>query len=135
MGVLIGILGGNEETVETIKVMLNKKIANLQLKENVILVTIADVGTIEIWDDGQSCCENRYISSDDELRKVIGAKLLNIELKDAPNIADEYGTHEVQFLQLRTTKGIVTFETHNEHNGYYGGFYLKAQLAEKKEGK
>ena len=36
------------------------------------------------------------------------------------------GVHEVQFLNIETSLGIITFETHNEHNGYYGGFYIKA---------
>ena len=38
---------------------------------------------------------------------------------------DEYEVHEVQFLKIRTSNGDITFETHNIHNGYYGGFYIE----------
>jgi hypothetical protein len=58
----------------------------------------------------------------------VGAKLLDIEVREAPNVPYEYGEHEVQFLVVKTDKGNITFQTHNEHNGYYGGFYIQASL-------
>ncbi len=45
-------------------------------------------------------------------------------VKDAPNIADEYGEHEVSFLEIETNKGQISVASHNEHNGYYGGICL-----------
>jgi hypothetical protein len=36
--------------------------------------------------------------------------------------------HEVEFLEVLTDRDMVTFEAHNEHNGYYGGFWLKATV-------
>ena len=32
--------------------------------------------------------------------------------------------HDVVFVDIRTDKAFVTIATHNEHNGYYGGFEL-----------
>ena len=40
------------------------------------------------------------------------------------DVEEEYETHEVQFLEIKTSKGIFTMSTHNEHNGYYGGFAI-----------
>jgi hypothetical protein len=47
-----------------------------------------------------------------------------MRLQDASERPDEYGIHEVQFLIVDTDRGSFTCETHNEHNGYYGGFLV-----------
>jgi hypothetical protein len=50
--------------------------------------------------------------------------LTSIEAKDGPNLEDAYGEHEQVFVEVVTTKGLITIANHNEHNGYYGGFAL-----------
>lgn len=88
-------------------------------------LSFADGTVIHIWDGGQSCCEQRYITCEDELNSLVGGKLVAIEAKPGPDTEDEYGgCHEQVFVDIRTDKGFVTFTTHNEHNGYYGGFGL-----------
>jgi hypothetical protein len=62
------------------------------------------------------------MTTDDDLLFLANTKLVDIQLEDAPNVEDEFGEHEVQFLIIKTDKGDITLETHNEHNGYYGGF-------------
>jgi hypothetical protein len=37
--------------------------------------------------------------------------------------------HEVQFLRVSTDAGTIVCETHNEHNGYYGGFNVCVEAA------
>lgn len=66
-------------------------------------LTFEDGAKISLRDEGQSCCESRYITCDDDLSKIVGGKLTRMESKDAPTISGEYG---------------------DEHNGYYGGFAL-----------
>jgi len=84
-----------------------------------------DDGTgIRVWDNGQSCCEHRYTTTDDDLSKIVGGVLRRIEAKDAPDVKDEYGEHEQVFVEIGTDECFVTLVTHNEHNGYYGGFGL-----------
>ena len=59
----------------------------------------------------------------------IGYSEKDFELKDAPDIEDEWGeVHEVQFLDVKTDKGVFQMSSHNEHNGYYGGFWIIARL-------
>jgi hypothetical protein len=70
------------------------------------------------------------MQTDDEFKDFIGAKLLEIELKQAPDIEVEYDTHEVQFLELMTSKGALTMASHNEHNGYYGGFAIELRFSD-----
>ena len=35
--------------------------------------------------------------------------------------------HEIQFLDVKTDKGIFQMANNNEHNGYYGGFLIEAR--------
>lgn len=89
----------------------------------------SDGSKMQLWDDGQSCCEHRYMTTDDDLMLFSGAKLVGIEVKDAPDVAnydaDYDHCHEVQFLEVITNRGCFTMATHNEHNGYYGGFCVR----------
>lgn len=85
-----------------------------------------DATGIALEDDAQSCCETRYMSSDDDLSEYTGAKLLSVELREAPSIStdEDYNVHDVQFLAVITDKGEFTCSSHNEHNGYYNGFSI-----------
>lgn len=123
-GVMLGYLGGNEETVAAMKDATGKVIADLRLEDNELLIKFDDGTGIAIYDDGQSCSEYRHMSTDDNLADYVGAQLLGAEIKDAPTEEDEYGDHEVQFLEVMTSKGVFTMVNHNEHNGYYGGFWI-----------
>lgn len=129
MGVMLGILGGNKETVNTVKSSLNKTIEKVWLDEDTdrLIFKFTDGTGMYLFDDGQSCCEIRYMVTDDDLSEYQGAKLLDVELKDAPYQIDEYEVHEIQFLDVKTDKGVFQMANHNEHNGYYGGFYLVAR--------
>jgi len=69
--------------------------------------------------------------TDDDLTEFVGTKFLGVEIKEAPSIEGEYGEqHEVQFLEVKTDKGVFTMASHNEHNGYYGGFSIVAATEE-----
>lgn len=137
MGVMLNALSGNRDTVETFTKARGKKIAALELVENArgfhrgtsdaLRFTFEDGTKMQLRDDGQSCCESRYMMTDDDLSTFIGAELLGAEVRDAPNEPDEYGEHEVEFLIVTTSLGAFTMANHNEHNGYYGGFWIVAE--------
>lgn len=131
MGVMLGILGGNSETVDAIKRSLGRVISSVRLVDSEELrFTFEDGGSLTLWDGGQSCCESRYMNTSDDLASFAGATLLDLELKEAPNMPDDHGDeHEVQFLDVKTSKGVFQMASHNEHNGYYGGFYIKASAS------
>lgn len=126
-GVMIGMLSGNEETVNTIKLSIGKTISSVKLDDNKLRFVFTDNSKIVLFDDGQSCCEDRYMTTDDDLSFFTECTFDNVELRDAPNMPEEYGDHEVQFLLVTTSKGVFTMETHNVHNGYYGGFWIVAR--------
>lgn len=126
MGVMIGMLGGNAETVAAYNESVGKTISGLALDEEGGFITIDfnDGTNLRVADEGQSCCENRYMRTDDDMQHFVGAKLTGLEIKEAPDEPDEYGDHEVQFLEVQTDRGVFTMASHNEHNGYYGGFWI-----------
>lgn len=110
----------------TYAVMLDRPIGAVGKHSNVLSIQFVGGGTLCIWDDGQSCCESRYMTTDDELDTFVGAKVVGLEVVDGPDVPsdeDDYGdAHEQTFVKLETTMGTITMVTHNEHNGYYGGF-------------
>jgi len=126
IGVMLGMLGGNEETVKAVKSSLNKVIESVALIENELVFEFEDGTKLKLWDDGQCCCESRYMDTDDDLTEYAGSRLLDFELKSADCVDSEYEVHEVQFLDVKTDKGVFTMSNHNEHNGYYGGFWIVA---------
>ena len=127
LGVMLGMLVGNEASVKAFNGAKGKVITALSLGDDDALhFTFEDGSKIALLDQGQSCCEERYMRTDDVLSEFIGAKLLGAEVKEAPEVEHEWGTHEVAFLEVQTDRGVFTMSSHNEHNGYYGGFDICA---------
>ena len=127
IGVMIQSLGGNEETVKAVKGSLGKTIASLALVDDILTLGFTDETKLSFSDEGQSCCEHRYMTTGDDLSSFVGAQFTDVELREAPSLEVGYGEHEVQFLVISTDRGNVTVETHNEHNGYYGWFWICAR--------
>lgn len=129
MGVMLGMLSGNKETVETHLAAKGKIIKKALLADDALTLHFTDDTAILFRDDGQSCCERRYMQTDDDLASYIGATFVGAELREAPTVEAEYDTHEVQFLVILTDRGNLTMASHNEHNGYYGGFHIVIEAA------
>jgi hypothetical protein len=124
-------INGTEEEVAKVKASLGKIIGKIQLFGNYLLVGFeGESKKLKLWDNGQSCCENRYMTTDEkDLDYYIGATLIDVEVRDAETQNESgYDIHEIQFLTLITNRGNITFSNHNEHNGYYGGFSVAAEL-------
>jgi len=133
LGVMLASLGDRSDTVTAVRGALGKRIAKAEVMPTKTCLRIAfeDGTRLRLWDGGQSCCESRYMTCDDDLPYYMGAELLDVEVKDGPkaNGDDGYGDHDQQFLVVTTSKGAFTVANHNEHNGYYGGFAIEASLA------
>lgn len=128
INVLINRLGGNADSVAAFTAAVGKTIAVVELRDDVLRFQFSDGSKLILRDEGQSCCESRYMTTDDDLSEYVGAKLLDAEIKDAPSVENEYEEHEVQFLEVKTDRGVFTMANHNEHNGYYGGFSIRASV-------
>ena len=132
-GVMISMLSGNEDSANAVQSSIGKTITNIDMDTNdadiggALSIMFNDGSGIKLFDDGQSCCERRYMVCDDDLPYFIGGTLVGVEVRDAPDAPAKYDYHEVQFLIVTTSKGAFTVSNHNEHNGYYGGFALRAK--------
>jgi hypothetical protein len=97
-----------------------------------IVVSFRDGSELILWDDNQACCETRSVTSDDPLGEEDDF-LQDVSLEAGPVCVDiaeteEYSHHETAFLRLHLRKRVLTFETHADHNGYYGGFDILASF-------
>lgn len=104
-------------------------IEKIDYDDEAILINFDDGSRLKISDEGQSCCENRYLTCDDDLTGHEGARLLYIGpgIGSQPETGEGGDFHDVMFIKVQTTKGSFTLCTHNEHNGYYGGFHLEVR--------
>lgn len=141
IGVMLNLLSGNEVSARAMQCAVGKRIKSIEMrpgkteydKQQTSLRIAFDDGTaIDLFDDGQSCCESRYMTCDDDLSAFVGADLRGAEVRDGGNSGDRYegDVHETAFLVVETSLGAFTVCTHNEHNGYYGGFSLRCREVE-----
>jgi len=122
IGAMIHYLSGGSE--HSASEYYGQKILSAEIVDNRLRLGLKNGKTIEIWDNGQSCCENRYMSTDDDVSSLVGKKLTQIACKEGPTVDEDYNVHEQVFVEVATNKGFITIANHNEHNGYYGGFGL-----------
>ena len=125
---MLADLSGDDGSSKRIGAAIGKRIAAISLDNNELRIHADGADPFALYDDdGQSCCESRYMSCDDDLNYHVGAELRSIEIADAPAIEAGDESHEVQFLRIITDRGTITVSNHNEHNGYYGGFAIRAR--------
>ncbi|OWK41997.1 hypothetical protein FRUB_04482 [Fimbriiglobus ruber] len=109
-----------------------KRITSAEFADNRLLIGFEGGVRIAIFDDGQSCCESRYMTTADDVTWLVGKTLKAIAAKEGPEVEGECGdSHEQVFLEIETPDGSITFANHNEHNGYYGGFGLTIEEVER----
>ena len=122
----------NKISVDNFKGAQGKKIKDLHLKDNTLVFIFSDNTGITFRDDGgETRCETRYMSTDDDLSYYSGANFIGANLRKAPKIKGEI-IHEVQFLAIFTSKGEFVMVNHAIHEGYYGGFAITVSKEEYK---
>lgn len=127
IGAMLHYLGGG--SAPSPKEFVGKTISSAELKDEALFIGFEDGVRIKIFDNGQSCCESRYMRTDDDVQTLVGHKLMRIDAKDASEKTDgDYDVHEICFLEVGTDSGFVTVANHNQHNGYYGGFGLSIDV-------
>lgn len=111
-----------------------EKYKNLEIQDIIfdgkeIIIKFSNNIAIKIMDNAQNCCEIRFMTTDDSIKHIIGHRLMDVEVVDGPDKSDEdnYLYHEIQFLNIKTNFSSIQFASHNEHNGYYGGFSIEIE--------
>jgi hypothetical protein len=131
-GVMINEIFGDENRVK-IGQAVGRKISSVEIVDNELVFKFDDESDLVIYDGGQSCCEQRWMHSDDNLGYYSGAVLMDMSVRDGGEVPAEDNaggwddTTESQFLVVDTDKGSFTVANYNSHNGYYGGFYITAK--------
>ncbi len=127
IGAMLHLLGGGSENNP--EHFQGRKITRAEWREDLgdadqsLVLVFEDGKACAIQDNGQSCCESRYASTDDDLNMLAGETLLAIEPLEHKEEESDWGEpHEMLFIAVKTTGGTLTIVHHNEHNGYYGGF-------------
>lgn len=130
LGVLIARMVGWGHTADqaTIDAIIGATIESLDVDGSELTIVFENGYKLVILDNGQSCCEHRYMNTDDDLGYHIGAELVDIRVEDGPEVENEYEYKECAFLIVDTTKGSFTVANYNEHNGYYGGFAIQTRV-------
>lgn len=104
-------------------------IASAEIKDNMLVLIMDDGCRIEIEDEPQ-CCEMRYMHTDDNIDQMAGETLVEIRVQsvgyESDDEDDNGNYHEMGFMHVVTNLMTYTLETHNLHNGYYGGFWVYA---------
>ena len=127
IGMMIGILGGNEDSFKTMQAALGKTIVKVQVApggDGRLRFEFNDGSKLTLSDGGRLCCEERYMHTDDDLDYYSGATLTGFNSRATEETVEDYEAHEVGFVLVNTNKGTFTVETHNRHNGNYGGFWM-----------
>lgn len=122
-----GISDRDEKIIEALS---QTPISEISLKDDVLTIDFEDDCGFTISDGGQSCCESRYMHCEDEsdFDHHKGSYLRFIQVVDGEDVESEYHSHEIQFCNILTSRGVIQLVCHNEHNGYYGGFAVQIGL-------
>ncbi len=128
IGVMIQMMGG-DRGADAVRAVIGCKLSALAIINDSLRLDFADGRAIELFDDGQSCCERRWMESQSDLAYYVGATLTDVEIGESSSSGDD-DVEETQFLRVMTDRGVITIANYNRHNGYYGGFYLKARAVQ-----
>lgn len=106
-----------------------KIIEQIYMETDVLHILFTYGEHLSISDEGQSCCESRYMHCEDEgdFDYHKGAVLRGCSTMTYGDSEDgDYdAVHEKAFFNILTSKGVIQLVCHNEHNGYYGGFSVQ----------
>jgi hypothetical protein len=127
------VLSVDQETLKTIGSCLGKVIEKVMLaydhesRESIIII-FTDGTALNLFDDGQQCCEKRWLASDDKSEDVAGGVLMDVQMEEG---VDDEGSEDIlqsQFIRIITDKAPYVVTAYNKHNGSYDGITVKAEI-------
>lgn len=137
------LFGADEQTPTAVLDSAGKTIRAITLAEDEhgndfttgMAFLFTDDTAVIFYDDARSCCEHRYMTTDDDLAPFVGATFMDVALseKNTPAVEesqsewDDGEQHEWCFVDFTTSMGVFTSTMHDRHNGYYGGIALAAR--------
>ena len=135
------LFGGSHESPDSVAAAVGKTIKAITLADGEsdestgMAFLFTDDTAVIFYDDARSCCEHRFMTTDDDLAPFVGATFMDVALseKNAPDGEGQsewvdYEEHEWCFVDFITSMGVFTSTMHDRHNGYYGGISLAARV-------
>lgn len=124
VGAIIGLLSSNG--VSDKAQFIGRTISSVSVEEKRVVVGFTDGAGFVLKDEGQSCCEYRYLTTDDDPNALVGLTFRDIVEKPGECKEEEGGEcHDTMFVDIVADGAWITLCTHNEHNGWYGGFSIE----------
>lgn len=142
---MMGAIGGDQDSAEVLQKAIGNTITNIELDDEAndgdgaLKIWFGPEKGIQFFDTARSCCESRYLTTDDDLGSFRDTIFKGAELRDMGGPAinepdqeeDAYGDEqEEQCLIVQTNVGEFTVVSHNNHNGYYGGICIRVSPLE-----
>jgi len=116
----------HETTIVEVTPARGKVITDVKIhEEHTLMIRFDDGSLLELEDDLQMCCEYRWMSTDDALGYFTGSVFLGAHVSGEDY--DENHDADTEFLIVSTSLGEFTVVNYNQHNGYYGGFDIRAR--------
>jgi hypothetical protein len=116
---------GNGNTIVSITIDTDKR------EDGVVIIRFIDGAQLELWDNARSCCESRWLHSDDDLPYFTNCTLVSVSVEggDSEEDSDNGGNvKESEFIKIQTSLGMITVVAYNSHNGYYGGISINSEF-------
>lgn len=111
------------------KEALGKEILSVAIVgDDTLEIIFTDDSKLRVVDEGQSCCERRYMNTDDDVDYYAGSIFTGLDVDSGGyhnQTEDEYDVEETQFMKVHTSRGTFTVVNYNAHNGFYGGFSIR----------
>lgn len=96
--------------------------------DDLLKITFED-GVVLQLEARPSCCENIYFQIDDDLVYYRGTTFTDLKLARWSELSgDDSYSHEISFMDIYTSKGVLSICAHNEHSGWYSGFTFDISL-------
>lgn len=109
-------------------------VESIKMCKNTLTISTREGTTIEIR-DRLACCEERYFATSDDNnmsgRKIDSIEAVYVSSGDSPNACMSLDTGFVRLCN--NDNPLHTFNTYNEHNGYYGGLDIQVYIVEKEQ--
>ena len=119
--------------------MSDNRIQNIELANDGTELKI-ELGdrVVTITDNMWQCCEHRYMTIEDgESEYFLYSDFIEVNLSksivelDEPDKMGWVQAHDIAFVNIVTSIGVLVLSVHNSHNGYYAGFDIQVSIEKK----
>lgn len=108
---------------EELESLTGKKVISAEIDTDLDIIRLKTTEGDFFLNFTGDCCAHCFVAQVNGIENLIDATITKVETTQWETISEEeYGdVVEEMGATIRTNKGVTTFETRVNHNGYYGG--------------